>query len=139
MSVSIPCWSYTNSSSLGCCWPTSSTSITYFPIKVCEPRISEPPAALPAEARDGPILAVPVLGGLHHDSRAAAWRTADADERQSTRTRPSAILALSSNRLCVFREQGLAFQGLGAGERAKRGLQEFRSLLQVVTARERTS
>jgi hypothetical protein len=36
-------------------------------------QIPNPPAApLPVEARDGPILALPVLGGLHHAYRRAA-------------------------------------------------------------------
>ena len=29
-------------------------------------QIPHPPAVRPAEARDGPILDVPILGGLHH-------------------------------------------------------------------------
>lgn len=35
-------------------------------------QIPDPPATLRAEARDGPILAVPILGGLHHDYRRVA-------------------------------------------------------------------
>jgi putative transposase len=50
---------------------------TYFnqarPHQGLQQQIPDPPASsLPAEARDGPIMTVPILGGLHHDYRRAA-------------------------------------------------------------------
>ncbi|HEY7122978.1 MAG TPA: integrase core domain-containing protein [Ktedonobacterales bacterium] len=51
--------------------------VTYFnrarPHQGLQQQIPDPPATLlPAEARDGPIIAMPILGGLHHDSRRGA-------------------------------------------------------------------
>jgi hypothetical protein len=51
--------------------------VTYFnrarPHQGLHQQIPDPlAAALPADARDGPILALPVLGGLHHDYRRVA-------------------------------------------------------------------
>lgn len=51
--------------------------VTYFnrarPHQGLQQRIPDPlAAALPTDARDSPILAVPILGGLHHDYHRAA-------------------------------------------------------------------
>ena len=58
-------------------WRMLNAYATYFnqarPHQGIQQQIPDPPAtALPVDARDGPILAVPVLGGLHHDYRRVA-------------------------------------------------------------------
>jgi putative transposase len=52
-------------------------SVTYFnqarPHQGLQQQIPDPhAAALPAETRDGPILDLPILGGLHHAYRRGA-------------------------------------------------------------------
>lgn len=51
--------------------------VAYFnrarPHQGLQQQIPDHPASFqPTEARDGPIMAVPILGGLHHDYRRAA-------------------------------------------------------------------
>lgn len=50
--------------------------IAYFnlarPHQCLQQQIPDPSAARFADARDGPIIAVPILGGLHHDYRRVA-------------------------------------------------------------------